>query len=61
MKEVETQLNDENIYEEIGVTEKDHVQTVEKGSKLFSNLSRKYVINENENNYYRFNFKKQPV
>ena len=31
---------------------------MEKISDLFSNLSMKNVITENENNYFRFNFKK---
>ena len=31
---------------------------MEKSNNLFSNLRRKNVITENENNYFRFNFKK---
>ena len=53
-KEAERQLSDEKSYEEIVVTEKDQVELVEKSSNLFSNLRRKTVITENENNYFRF-------
>ena len=53
-KEAERQVSDEKSYEEIVVTEKDQVELVEKSSSLFSNLRRKNVITENENNYFRF-------
>ena len=58
LKGAERQLSDEKTYEEIRVTEKDQVELVEKSNDLFSNLRRKNVITENENNYFRFNFKK---
>ena len=58
LKEAERQLSDEKTYEEIRITEKDQVELVEKSNDLFSNLRRKNVITENENNYFRFNFKK---
>ena len=58
LKEVEQQLNDGKIYEEIRITEKDQVELVQRSNKLFSNLRRKSVIIENENNYFRFNFNK---
>ena len=51
-------MSDENTYEEIRITEKDEVELVEKSNNLFSNRRRKNVITENENNYFRFNFKK---
>ena len=31
---------------------------MEKSSKLFSNVRRKNLITENENSYFKFNFKK---
>ena len=46
------------IYEEIRITEKDQVELVKKCNNLLSKLRRKNVITENENNYFRFNFKK---
>ena len=58
LKEEERQLSDEKTYEEIRITEKDQVELVEKSNDLFSNLRRKNVFTENENNYFRFNFKK---
>ena len=58
LKEAERQLSDEKTYEEIKITEKDQVELVEKNNNLFSNLRRKNVITENENNYFRFHFKK---
>ena len=58
MKEAERQLSDEKIYEENRITEKDQVELVEKSNNLFSNLRRKNVFTENENNYFRFNFEK---
>ena len=58
LKEAERQLCDEKTYEEIRITEKDQVELVEKSNNLFSNLKRTNVITENENNYFRFNFKK---
>ena len=51
LKEAERQLSDEKTYEEIRVTEKDQVELVEKSNNLFSNLRRKHVITENENNF----------
>ena len=56
LKEAERQLSDGKTSEEIRITEKDQVELVEKGNDLFSNLRRKNVITENENNYFRFNF-----
>ena len=53
LKEAERQLSDEKTYEEMRIKEKDQVS-----NDLFSNLRRKNVITENENNYFRFNFKK---
>ena len=47
------------VVEKIITTEKDTVELVEKSNKLFSNLRRKNVITENENNCFRFNFKKE--
>ena len=58
LKEAERQLSDDKTYEEIRITEKDQVELVEKSNNLFSNLRRKNVIAENENNYFRFNLKK---
>ena len=58
LKEAERQLSGEKTYEEIRITEKDQVKLVEKSNDLFSNLRRKNVITENENKYFRFNFKK---
>ena len=57
-KEAERQVSDEKTYEKIRITEKDQVELVGKSKKLFSNLKRKNVTTENENNYFRFNFKK---
>ena len=58
LKEAERQLSNEKTYEEIRITEKDQVELMEKSNILFSNLRRKNVIAENENNYFRFNFEK---
>ena len=58
LKEVERQLSDEKTYEEIRITKKDQTEMVKKSNKLFSNLSKKNMITENENNSFRFNFKK---
>ena len=58
LTEAERQLSDEKTYEEIEITEKDQVESVEKGNNLFSNLTRKNVITDNVNNYFRFNFEK---
>ena len=58
LKEAERQLSDEKTLKEIRITEKDQVELVEKSNDLFFNLRRKNVITENENNYFRFNFKK---
>ena len=58
LKEAERQLADEKTYEEIRITENDQVELVENSKKLFSDLRRKNVITENENIYFRFNFKK---
>ena len=58
LKGAEMQLSDEKTYEEIRITEKDQVELVEKSNNLFSNLRGENVITENENNYFRFNFKK---
>ena len=56
LKKAERQLSDEKTDEEIRITEKDQVELVEKSNNLFSNLRRKNVIAENENNYFRFDF-----
>ena len=48
----------EKLTIKIRITEKDQVELVEKSNNLFSHLRRKNVITENENNYFRFNFKK---
>ena len=58
LKEAERQLSDEKTYEVIRITEKGQVELVEKSNNLFTNLSMKNVITVNENNYFRFNFKK---
>ena len=58
LKEAERQLSDEKTYEEMRIKEKDQVELVKKSNYLFSNLRRKNVITENENNYFTFNFKK---
>ena len=58
LKKAEKQQNNEKTYEEIRITEKYQVELVEKSNILFSNLRRKNVIAENENNYFRFDFKK---
>ena len=58
LKEAEKQARDEKTYEEIKITEKYQVELVEKSNNLFSNLRRKNVFTENENNYFRFNFEK---
>ena len=58
LKEAERQLSDEKTYDKIRITEKDQVELVEKSNNLLSNLKRKDVITENENNYFRFNLKK---
>ena len=57
LKEVEQQLNDGKIYEEIRISWC-KVELVQRSNKLFSNLRRKSVIIENENNYFRFSFNK---
>ena len=56
LKEAERQLRDDKTYEESRIKEIDQVELVEKSNKLFSNLRRKNMITENENNYLRFNF-----
>ena len=48
----------EKLTIKIRIAEKDQVELVEKSNNLFSHLRRKNVITENENNYFRFNFKK---
>ena len=58
LKKADRQLSDEKTYEQIKITEKDQVELVEKSNNLFSNLRRKNVTTENENDYFRFNFKK---
>ena len=57
LKPVERQLSDEKTYEEVRITEKDQIELVEDSNNLSSNLGRKNVITENENNYFRINFK----
>ena len=61
LKEAERQLSDGKTYEEIRITEKDHIELVEKSNDLFSSLRREKVITENEKNYFRFNFKKATI
>ena len=61
LKEAERQLSDGKTYEEIRITEKDHVELVEKSNDLISSLRREKVITENEKNYFRFNFKKATI
>ena len=56
LREAERQLSDGKTYEQIRITAKDQVELMEKINNLFSNLRRKNVIIENENNYFRFNF-----
>ena len=58
LKDAERQLSDEKTYEEVRITEEDQAELVGKSNNLFSNLRRKNMIAENENNYFRFNFKK---
>ena len=52
LKEAEGQLSDEKTYKEIRITKEDQVELVEKSNNLFSDLRRKNVIAENENNYF---------
>ena len=61
LKPVERQLSDEKTYEEVRITEKDQIELVEDSNNLSSNLGRKNVITENENNYFRINFKKTTI
>ena len=58
LKEAEKQLSGKSNYLETKVIEKDLVDLVEQGNKIFENLQRKSVIQERENNYFKFNFKK---
>ena len=61
LKPVERPLSDEKTYEEVRITEKDQIELVEDSNNLSSNLGRKNVITENENNYFRINFKKTTI
>ena len=58
LKEAEKQLSDRSTYLETKVIEKDLVNLVEQSNKMSENLQRKSVIQEREENYFRFNFKK---
>ena len=58
LKEAEKQLSDRSTYLETKVIEKDLVNLVEQSNKMFENLQRKSVIQEREENYFKFNFKK---
>ena len=58
LKEAEKQLSDRSIYLETKVIEKYLVDLVEKSNKIFENLQRKSVIQEREENSFKFNFKK---
>ena len=58
LKEAEKQLSNKSNYLETKVIEKDLVDLVEQGNKMFENLQRKSVIQEREKNYFKFNFKK---
>ena len=57
-KEVEQQLSDSSIYKGVKVAEKYVVDLVDKSNTVFANLERRNIIQENEKNYFRFNFKK---
>ena len=58
LKEAEKQLSDKSTYLETKVIEKDLVDLVEQSNKMFENLQRKSVIQEREENYFTFNFRK---
>ena len=58
LKETKRQLSDSSIYKEVKVTEKDVVDLVDKSNKIFVDLERKNIIQEKEQNYFKFNFKK---
>ena len=58
LKEAKRQLSDSSIYKEVKVTEKDVVDLVDKSNKIFVDLERKNIIQEKEQNYFKFNFKK---
>ena len=51
-------MSDRSIYLETKVIEKYLVDLVDKSNKIFENLQRKSVIQEREENYFKFNFKK---
>ena len=58
LKETEKQLSDRSTYLETKVIVKDLVDLVEWSNKMFEDLQRKSVIQEREENYFKFNFKK---
>ena len=58
LKGAKKQLGDKSTYLETKVIEKDLVDLVEQSNKMFENLQRKSVIQEREENYFKFNFKK---
>ena len=58
LKEAKRQLSDSSIYKEVKVTEKDVVDLVDKSNKIFVDIERKNIIQEKEQNYFKFNFKK---
>ena len=61
LKETKQQLRDSSTYKEAKVTEKDLVDLVDKSNKIFPNLERSNIIQENEKNYFKFNFKKVTI
>ena len=58
LKEVQKQLSGRSTYLETKVIEKDLVDLVQQSNKMFGNLQRRRVIQEREENYFKFNFKK---
>lgn len=60
LKPVERPLSDEKTYEEVRITEKDQIELVGDSDNLSSNLGRKNMITENENNTLELILKNQP-
>ena len=58
MKENEGQLSDSSIYKKVKGTEEDLMDLVNKSNKVSANLERRSIIQEKEQNYFKFNFKK---
>ena len=58
MKENEGQLSDSSIYKKVKGTEEDLMDLVNKSNKVSANLERRRIIQEKEQNYFKFNFKK---